>query len=401
MPRIIFSELLHLYHCTKFDDTEASGEVHVSDARALVTLRLLESDLEAAEESQYSVADDTKKIELGDRLRVNVASPRLGLGILARHFDALLLTPSARVREPNNYFIIEGAVDRYVQSNSMLDNYRSILALISLFAKAGAYLDQVAQELVLIRKGKFVIPVIYLESDLKEGVSGKITKFLSVFSDSTHQSQKFAILSEALARSCEGQPPVNRFRYILQHIDQIAQEVAEGYKIFVSDFSYSKIRNEIENAKIEYINKIHKTFVDIQGQLLGIPVATFVVASQLKLATSCGVEFWTNLGVIFGAWVFLVLFVLAAINQWYTLNTISIEVDRQKGKIISDYTEISGNFIGPFSAITRRIRYHKIGILSIMMIAVAGVVFGTMAFNRMTEIDIIKCIFPTKMNLNS
>ncbi len=395
MPRIRFPELLHLYHCTSFDVHDTGGEVYVADVGALETLRLLEADFEAAEESQYNLVGDITEISLGDRLRVNVGSPRLGLGILARHFDALLLTPSARVREPVNYFIVEGAVDRYKKSNPKLDSYHSILRLVEIFSQAGAYLDHAAQELVLIRGGKFVIPIKYTESDLNFELSGKIGSFLSIFTNSTHETQKFAILSETLARICEGQAIGERFRYVLKNIDQLTQEVVEGYKIYVSEFSYSKIRNEIESAKIEYINKIHKTFVDIQGQLLGIPVATIVVASQLKVASSCGVEFWTNLGVVFGAWVFLALLLLAAVNQWYTLNTIAIEVDRQKNKINSDYVGISSNFTEPFRIIKRRIRYHKIGIFSIFLIAMIGVAFGTFAFKRLTSVNIFDCVRQT------
>ena len=56
----------------------------------------------------------------------------------------------------------------------------------------------------------------------------------------------------------------------------------------------------MEAAKVDYVAKIHKTLIDIQGQLLAIPVATIIVASQLKSNQTCGVDFWTNIAVLAG-----------------------------------------------------------------------------------------------------
>lgn len=64
----------------------------------------------------------------------------------------------------------------------------------------------------------------------------------------------------------------------MQEAGDISERVASGYRLFASSFTYSKIRREVESAQAEFLARIHKTFVDIQGQLLGIPVATVVVA---------------------------------------------------------------------------------------------------------------------------
>ncbi|MCZ5662332.1 hypothetical protein O5623_28590 [Escherichia coli] len=58
--------------------------------------------------------------------------------------------------------------------------------------------------------------------------------------------------------------------------------IKKGYKVFVSGFSYEKILDQLRVAKIEEMGKIHKVFSDIQNQILGIPVATIIVATQMK-----------------------------------------------------------------------------------------------------------------------
>ena len=102
-------------------------------------------------------------------------------------------------------------------------------------------------------------------------------------------------------------PAAQRFAYLLHNLDAVTETLRRGYRLFASSFSYSKIRGEVEAARVDYVAKIHKTLIDIQGQLLGIPVATIIVASQLKSSQGCGVEFWTNIAVLAGAWVFLIL----------------------------------------------------------------------------------------------
>jgi hypothetical protein len=54
---------------------------------------------------------------------------------------------------------------------------------------------------------------------------------------------------------------------------------------------------------------------------LGIPVATVLVATQLKLATNWGEAAWINSAILAGVWVFAVLMVFVMRNQRHTLDT--------------------------------------------------------------------------------
>jgi hypothetical protein len=140
------------------------------------------------------------------------------------------------------------------------------------------------------------------------------------------------------------------------------------------------------------VSRIHKTFVDIQGQLLGIPIATIVVASQLKSAPACGVEVWTNVAVLAGAWIFAVFLAASIINQVLTLNAISAEVQRQKKRLESDFAAISPKFIGMFTSLARRICWYRVIYLVIGALGVAGASFATLAFRSLTTASVLSCI---------
>ncbi|WP_183948006.1 hypothetical protein [Sphingomonas desiccabilis] len=85
--------------------------------------------------------------------------------------------------------------------------------------------------------------------------------------------------------------------YLIRDLKRLADEVGKRYRLFTSSFSYLKIRNDVETARLDFVGKIQKSSVVIRGQLLGIPVSTIVIGSQQRKVTGCDVTFWPDLGV--------------------------------------------------------------------------------------------------------
>jgi hypothetical protein len=179
---------------------------------------------------------------------------------------------------------------------------------------------------------------------------------------------------------------------LISHLDQLCDEVEKGYRLFVSSFSYSKIRKEIETARLEYIGKIHKTLVDIQGQLLGIPVATIVVASQLKTPERCGLAFWTNAGVMLGAWIFVGLLWLAIRNQQHTLTAIEKEINGQNSRLERDYAAVRDDFVAIFDDLGGRITWHRRVLWFVLVLALSGAAGATYAWLRLTPSAYTACL---------
>jgi len=393
MPRLSFDQLLDIYRHTEFNPDGRGGRLSIASDDILNTLRLLDTDDDAASDGAITLGSDPATLAVGQDVQVAIAAPRLALGIFVHDFDGLLNSPEARIREPRDYFIVEGQFHKGgTPVPPRFAAYRQVLALIALFSEAASYLDQLRQELVFVRNGKFVVPVRY-DSALLERVSlQNIARLLNQFSDETHRDQKLEILAESIVQACAAQPVNQRFAFLLENLSALADGVRDGYRLFASSFSYAKIRSELENARIDFVSKINKTVVDIQGQLLGIPVATVIVASELKVASACGLELWTDVAVVAGAWIFLVLLLIAIVNQWLTLDTIAWEIDRQKGQLAKDYADVSVRFMDVFAALTGRIIWYRVGAGVIALIAVAGACFATVAFERVVRVDASACI---------
>lgn len=393
MAGIDFTQLLDIYRHTRFEADGRQGVLTIASDAILGTLNAIESDDAAAADGGIAVLVEPATLAVGQNVPIRISAPRLALGILALDFDQLLNGPGARLDEPNAYFVVDGSLapDIAVPPARLLA-YRGMLRVVALLAEAASYLDRLRQELVFIHEGKFTVPVRY-DATILDRISLEVVKrLLDHFGDETHKDQKLEILAEAVVRTTQAQPPDRRFAFLLDNLTTVADAVRDGYRLFASNFSYGKIRSELEAAKLDYVGKIHKTVVDIQGQLLGIPVATVIVASQLKVATACSLELWTDVAIVGGAWIFLVLLLVAIANQWMTLGSIKAEIERQKDKLIRDYAAISDPFTDIFKALGRRIAWHRWGLAIVATIAIGGAVFATIAFTHVVPVNTLDCL---------
>jgi len=393
MPRIKFEQLVEIYSHTTFSDDSSQGTLSVANDAILNTLRQIDSDEEASSDSGISTEADPQKISVGDTIDIQIQSPKIALGILAVDFDDLIKAPGAQIKEPPEYYVIKGGYTKGGrQQPAELKHYRNVLRFVATLANAASYMDLVRQELVFVKDGKFAIPIVFGVQDAKAASVTDIDRLVSYFSDELHSQQKLELLATSITSLTAAIRPDERFRYLLRNVSILADHVRDGYTLFVSSFSYAKVRNEIDAAKIDYISKVHKTIVDIQGQLLGIPIAAFVVAAQLKAATRCGVELWVNTAILSGAWIFLIMLILAVGNQWATLSAIDSEVSRQEKKIRKDYPKVADTFGKMFESVRTRITWHYIALGVIAVVGIGSAIFATLIYLKLTSIDPAACL---------
>ncbi|CAJ0734474.1 hypothetical protein R77592_03523 [Ralstonia mannitolilytica] len=157
------------------------------------------------------------------------------------------------------------------------------------------------------------------------------------------------------------------------------------YRLFASSFSYEKVKSELEAARVEYAAKIHKVFTDIQNQILGIPVATVVVATQMKSTSAVDANFYINLGVLFGAWIFVLLVAALLANQNHTLDVLAGEIDRQRTQFEKLHKDVATNFSGVFEFLKRRLGSQRCLLNCVLGIVLSGGALATVFFVLITE----------------
>lgn len=391
MADIGFADLVEIYRHTRFNGN-GGGTLTIANDRVADTIRAIEADQNLYDLTQVGLVDQANT-KVGADVEINVAAPSLKLGILAASFDTLFLSPGAAFSEPASFFVVDhnyASGDQPVPE--VLARYRALLSVVVVLREAASYVVELQRELVFIGNESVVVPIVFTQSDLPASLVVGAVRLERLFEDTLHDREKANLLAAAVIEIVGGQRPAKRFQFLIANLDGLCDEVDKGYRLFVSSFSYTKIRKEIETARLDYINKIHKTIVDIQGQLLGIPVATIVVASQLKLSESCGIEFWTNCAVLLGAWIFVALLGLAVRNQWHTLAMLAGEITGQHARLEDEYAAVRNDFVDVFEDLDERIAWHRKVLVGVGTLAVAGALLATLAFLMLTEAGSARCL---------
>lgn len=389
---ITWQDLLTIYQNTEWSNGQ-EGQLKIADAGVRDTLNLVEKSDRASYESDIALLAEVESIAIGQIVPVRIGSPQLRLGVLADDWNGLLNSPEGRLRERLNYFVKSDRIHSgTVPPTERMVRYRAMLKFVDLIGKSALFVDLQRSTLVFFKERRVEVPILYTADDLDKIDLKEISDLQSALDGQVHLDQRLAILGDAVTSLAEGQSPNERFVYLSRNVSELTKRVHEGYKLFASSFSYTKIRSETEAAQSDYLTRIHKTFVDIQGQLLGLPVATVVVATQLRGATACGTEALANFAVLAGAVLFVLLLIASCLNQWFTLVAISQEIERQKTKIERDFREIKGTFFESFKTIERRLWWHKVAIGTLITIAFGGALFAYRAFSIVTTVDVWKCL---------
>jgi hypothetical protein len=374
-----FDRLIALCRHIQFKANSRLGDFIINDAEQLDLLDgLLDDD-------DFGLGLRAGNPSLGEKVELEVGNPKLAFGIIATGLDDLLIAPKATFQEPKRYFVLDGKFSRSDEIvPDSISRYRYILKLIGLFKEASAYLDEDNGELIFIDEGKFPLPVRYCVEHVQQVDIAMINQLLEAFGNDTHREQKLAILSKSLRTLCSAVKPNERFGVLLSHLIDLQKSFSEGYRLFVADFSYEKIVDQLETAKLEEIGKIHKTFSDIQNQILGIPVATIVVATQMKKADQLGYEFWVNTAVLAGCWVFVVLSLLILKNQQHTLKAIGGEIERKKKQLFTEYSSVADLIAPAFPLVEKRLSVQKIAFYTVDVILAIGLVLAHVVYFQIT-----------------
>nr|WP_319389273.1 hypothetical protein [uncultured Cohaesibacter sp.] len=388
---ISWDELLWVYENT---DWSPDGDViRIVDERLLETLKKIEKSDKASRETDISVLSAVTELHTGEMVAARIGCPLMSIGILAEDIDGVISAPKARIKERNHYYIKSNRThsDQTPESDEIC-RYRSMLNLVNILEKAALFLDPEKQILVFYKNKRVNIPINYTSLDLKALNTEKVKTIYNSINEKLHQEQRVTILAEAIFSLVENIPENNRFQYISKNISELCDRLNEGYRLFTSSFSYSKIKDEIESAHVVYIEKIHKTFTDIQGQILGLPIATIVVATQYKPATQCGSAVWSNIAILAGAWLFAALLIASCVNQWLTLSSISREICGQQNRLNTKFSEIKPVFSKEFLALRNRLCWHRILLMIIAVTAIVGAIFASYAFKSVNQIKVNSCI---------
>lgn len=324
-------ELIELFKKAQFSENYSKGQITVDSPSLVQYLTLAFEQTETTGWQRVSMSQIVINQTYSFYYKGAQSST---FGHVFKTVDQLCANTYFRGKKNKKFFIIDLKYDhRDSQKPQVIKSYEQLLSFIEILKKTAVFVDSSNSKMLFLNGEKLEFEPIYSKFELDNLNIDLLNKIVSFIEENTHESQKLSILSKAIINLCKNEPFGNRFKFFLTHLKEVYETLDHDFAVFSSSFSYEKLRNEIENAKLEEQVKIHKVITDIQNQILGIPVATVIVATQFKTSKSVGndyfYQFAVNSGITIGVCIFSLFMGYLIYNQTQSLNGIKKEIERK------------------------------------------------------------------------
>jgi len=359
------------------EDALLHGCIDSLTAETLTVLRTLDAD------GHYMLptAFDEQRA-LGQPFKVrDVAVPRLPEMFFASTWDEFLQHHNFRFAKPKSYFVLESNFYSVEASqNQFADRYSQVVDLIKLLEEIADVSQPSAGRLVLVFmvKEKFELVIDYGVSDLRD-LAELISLRNEFIVDDAHTEQRKSILKSALMEMLKNVPFEERFRHLLTVFDELKRRARDNYQLYVAGFSFEKVREEVQENKLEYTLKLNKVFAEIQNQLLAVPAALLLVGSQMDEKSGNSLKNWA---LWVGALIFTGFMDMLLRNQRHSLNAINEEISELKEKLTIEHAALATKLMPMYRELDKRYKQQKRALLFVEVLISGVLLFCTFLFGR-------------------
>jgi hypothetical protein len=193
-----------------------------------------------------------------------------------------------------------------------------------------------------------------------------------------HKEQKRNIVRASLLESFKGELNIN-YSNLLQKFDDFVERVKASYSLYTADFSFEKLRSEVDKQNVDDTLRVNKVLSEIQNQLLAVPAAMLVAGASAKAGILT-----INISIVLGLTVFSWLMSRLIENQLNSLSSIKYEIDQRTTKIKAQPRDISEKVLPLFEVLEGRLDNQKL-LLKKIRLVVWWVWLGTMLLVAFTH----------------
>jgi len=297
--------------------------------------------------------------------------------LFALSMEDLLVAPSRLISPPKTFYLAE--VDLFVlaKSDEIPDEIRNYF----LVAKFASTLISIADhamidipKAIFLHGEKLELSLCYTKEDLLylDGLDKFVTDFVEA---EIHKEQKSTIIKGVLLEMLKNNE-IDRLTLscLIRRFSEFLERVNANYQLYVSEFSFDKIKNKFESEKLELTIKLNKIISDIQNQLLAVPVALVLVGSQMEKTNSLTVK---NISLWLGALIFGFLMSLLIRNQRSSLEAIKLEIESQWENIENKHKFVADRLSAHYLQLNKRYFSQKIFLMLISFIVAVSISAST------------------------
>lgn len=175
---------------------------------------------------------------------------------------------------------------QYLTETIFYLNYISIVNLINELQNNAKhnYDDVEIKNVIFVREEKSLFMKLDYDglifSTLYKDINEDINSFIEILKDSNFQDKKNIYLNE-LIEFCLKFDENIRFESLLNNFKTFKDNSFSTYNFYLRNFSYNKLKLEIDSKAIEFNQKLQAVINDSQTKLIAIPTAFILVLSSL------------------------------------------------------------------------------------------------------------------------
>lgn len=246
---------------------------------------------------------------------------------------------------PSKRFFIEEIKCFEDDDNDFIFIYKNIITLINAisYISKHSYTDVDIHNAIIFREDKSLfLPFIYDSSDIRDikiEDSEKFT-FLSDLFNNSDSDKKLLFINELI----DFLSPYNendRFRYLLLYICEFISKANNAYQYYIRNFSYNKLKSELDNAALEFSKKIQTVINESQTKLIAIPAAFVLSAANIEFNNILSIK---NITILISLYIFAVLIGIFLNNQSSVLKMIDKNIQSYKDTFDSNNSVVKEAF---------------------------------------------------------
>jgi hypothetical protein len=289
-----------------------------------------------------------------------------------------MLKASARRSEPQARFYLADIGYLYEAGDKKAPDevrlYFEAAKLFKIFKSVADYVNEFGayKSLVFLQKTKLELAPDYEVKDLKE-ISGLDYFDANFVQDDIHKEQKSTIIKTVLFEKFSDSSRIT-VADVIAKFGAILDNIKSNYELYVSEFSFQKVKEEVEKDKLEFTSKLNKVFSDIHSQLLAVPVSIILVGGQMESASHWSLK---NVLIWVGALVYAVLMDLLVSNQRNTLEVVKSEIEEQWELIRGRHQSIAEKFSKSYGYLDDRYKHQRRLLLVVDGLVAFSLLFAT------------------------
>lgn len=265
--------------------------------------------------------------------------------------DMAALVQGQRQRIVPAEFTVRDIGYTHGKTRNVPEPIRNYLDTVKLWQLLKSFADyEVNQSVAFIRsyESKVEIRPEYGASDLVS-LPGLAEFGATYFEADHHREEKRNIVRAALLEVCKGLSVV-RLAGLLPKFGDLVDRIKASYTLYTADFSFEKLRSEVDSKNVEDMLRLNKTLADIQNQLLALPAALLIAGASVKPDSMAA-----NLMIWFGVTVFAWVMQKLVANQQHSVSVIKQEVQLRIDKVAAQPADISNRVLPLFADLQARL----------------------------------------------